>query len=891
MADWFKLSETDVLKELGSCKQGISDKEAKKRLAEYGENVLTEQGRLQWWQVFLSQFKDLLVIILIAAAAVSMLTGDPESAMVIFAVLLLNAALGTVQHLKAEKSLDSLKELSSPEARVIRAGESFSLPSAQVVPGDILILETGDLVAADGRLLEVNGLAVNESSLTGESLSVEKHTKGLRIQEGAVALADRTNMVFSGSLVTSGRAVAVVTATGMNTEIGKIASLMNDTKEKRTPLQVSLDRFSGRLAIAIISICGLVFLLSLYRREPVLDALMFAVALAVAAIPEALSSIVTIVQAMGTQKMAKEQAIIKDLKAVESLGCVSVICSDKTGTLTQNRMSVEKVYVNNTEQEVSWLQLHRNRADVKMFLYGAVLNNNAISRDSGDEGDPMETALLHMAMEAGIQPMQIRFQCPRLGEIPFHSARKLMTTVNQVEKQRLVFVKGAVDVLLKECSHVANPAGGNPSGMSDRIGDNPCGKSGGTSMVPARPLSASDCQRILNQNERWSSKGLRVLALACRPGNEGEDGGLIFLGLTAMLDPPRPESRSAVASARQAGIRPVMITGDHKVTAMAIAERIGIFTPGDVAVTGGELDNMGEEALSGKLEHISVYARVSPEHKIRIVKAWQNRGNIVAMTGDGVNDAPALKKADIGVAMGITGTEVSKDAASMILADDNFATIIKAVANGRNVYRNIKNAIQFLLSGNMAGILCVLYTSLLALPLPFAPVHLLFINLLTDSLPAVAIGMEPPEEVLLKQPPRNPKEGILTASFIRDLLVQGGLIAAATMWAYTIGLHEGGPGRACTMAFSTLTLARLFHGFNCRSSQSIFRLGLGSNLYSVMAFQLGVVLLAAVLFVPGLQIMFAAADLSLSQLTTIISAAFFPTLIIQIHKILKESIH
>ncbi len=912
MADWFEQPEADVLAGLDSGRQGIDSGEAEQRLKEYGENVLEETGRLQWWQVFLAQFKDLLVIILIGAAAVSMLTGDPESAMVIFAVLLLNAVLGTVQHQKAEKSLDSLKRLSSPEARVLRDGRSMTIPSALVVPGDILLLETGDMVAADGRLLEVYGLTVNESSLTGESLGVEKHTGAVRTKDGAVALADRTNMVFSGSLVTSGRAVAVVTATGMNTEIGKIAVLMNDTKEQKTPLQVSLDRFSGHLAIAIIAICGLVFLLSLYRREPVLDALMFAVALAVAAIPEALSSIVTIVQAMGTQKMAKEQAIIKDLKAVESLGCVSVICSDKTGTLTQNRMDVEHVYVNHTEQPPDWLEHARGRSDVRLLLMGAVLNNNA----SGQDGDPMETALFNMAREAGLIPEQVRLQSPRKGEIPFDSRRKLMTTVNEIEGCDVVFVKGAVDVLLKKCTRLANPAAMETSRKAGTAGL--AGEAGlNGAAVPSRTLSSSDRQRILDQNSRWSARGLRVLAFACRPLNdEGKERGnsgfaatkagnsqdrsslsgrlednLVFLGLTAMMDPPRPESRQAVASARQAGIRPVMITGDHKVTAMSIAERIGIFTPGNMAVTGAELDRMEEEDLNRSLEHISVYARVSPEHKIRIVKAWQNRGHIVARTGDCVNDAPALKKADIGVAMGITGTEVSKDAASMILADDNFATIIKAVSNGRNVYRNIKNSIQFLLSGNMAGILCVLYTSLLSLPLPFKPVHLLFINLITDSLPAIAIGMEPPEEGLLKEPPRNPKEGILTASFIRDILVQGALIAAATMWAYTTGLHEGGAGRACTMAFSTLTLARLFHGFNCRSSHSIIRLGLGSNLYSVMAFQLGVVLLAAVLFVPGLQIMFAAADLSLSQLTTLAAAAFLPTLVIQIHKILRESIY
>ena len=904
MADWFEQPEAEVLAGLDSGRQGIDSGQAEQRLKEYGENVLEEAGRLQWWQVFLAQFKDLLVIILIGAAAVSMLTGDPESAMVIFAVLLLNAVLGTVQHQKAEKSLDSLKRLSSPEARVLRDGRSMTIPSALVVPGDILLLETGDMVAADGRLLEVYGLTVNESSLTGESLGVEKHTGAVKAREGTVALADRTNMVFSGSLVTSGRAVAVVTATGMNTEIGKIAVLMNGTKEQKTPLQVSLDRFSGHLAIAIIAICGLVFLLSLYRREPVLDALMFAVALAVAAIPEALSSIVTIVQAMGTQKMAREQAIIKDLKAVESLGCVSVICSDKTGTLTQNRMDVEQVYINHTQQQPSWLENETRRSDVRLLLMAAVLNNNA----SGQDGDPMETALFNMAREAGLIPEQVRLQSPRKGEIPFDSRRKLMTTINEIEGSDIVFVKGAVDVLLKKCTRLANPAAGQKAGTAGP---------GAGAAIPSRTLSSSDRQRILDQNSRWSARGLRVLAFACRPLNEaGKENGnsgyaeakagnsreqsslsgrleddLVFLGLTAMMDPPRPESRQAVASARQAGIRPVMITGDHKVTAMSIAERIGIFAPGNMAVTGAELDRMEEEDLNRNLEHISVYARVSPEHKIRIVRAWQNRGHIVAMTGDGVNDAPALKKADIGVAMGITGTEVSKDAASMILADDNFATIIKAVSNGRNVYRNIKNSIQFLLSGNMAGIFCVLYTSLLSLPLPFKPVHLLFINLITDSLPAIAIGMEPPEEGLLKEPPRNPKEGILTASFIRDILVQGALIAAATMWAYTTGLHEGGAGRACTMAFSTLTLARLFHGFNCRSSHSIIRLGLGSNLYSVMAFQLGVVLLAAVLFVPGLQIMFAAADLSLSQLTTLAAAAFLPTLAIQIHKILRESIY
>ena len=905
MADWFRLSKQETMSQLTTGGQGLDSREAKERLKQYGENVIEEAGRKQWWQVFLEQFKDLLVIILIVAAGISMVTGDPGSAGVIFAVLLLNAVLGTVQHQKAEKSLDSLKSLSSPEARVRRDGRQADIPSSQVVPGDILLLEAGDLVAADARLIEVYGLQVNESSLTGESLNVDKQDtvlgKTRRNGRGAVdkgspaddvPLADRVNMVFSGSLVTGGRGVAVVTATGMDTEIGKIASMMNGTEEHKTPLQISLDRFSGRLAAAIIAISAVVFALSLYRKAQVLDALMFAVALAVAAIPEALSSIVTIVQAMGTQKMAREHAIIKDLKAVESLGCVSVICSDKTGTLTQNRMEVEYACFNHRERDMDWLRENAFRPDVRLLLYGAVLNNDASADPEGqtarDVGEPMELALLHMAAQAGMTPELVRARCPRLGELPFDPRRKLMSTKNQVEDGQIIFVKGALDVLLDRCDRIANPG-------SAKSAVRP-GSGGESAALASRALTAQDRRRIVDQNMNWSSQGLRVLAFACKPAQEipGEkaraEENLIFLGMVAMMDPPRSESRAAVQNARRAGIRTVMITGDHKVTAMAIARRIGIMDETAQALTGAELNAMDDGELSRRLDSISVYARVSPEHKIRIVDAWQKRGSIVAMTGDGVNDAPALKKADIGVAMGITGTEVSKDAASMILADDNFATIIKAVANGRNVYRNIKNAIQFLLSGNMAGILCVLYTSLSALPMPFAPVHLLFINLLTDSLPAIAIGMEPPEEGLLKEPPRNPREGILTRTFVRDILLQGGLIALATMWSYRTGLSTGGAAQASTMAFSTLTLARLFHGFNCRSRHSILHLGFGSNLYSLMAFELGVVLLAAVLFVPGLQVMFAAADLGLYQLLTIGFAAFAPTLVIQSFKMFRESV-
>ena len=865
MKDWYQKDEQEILKELNVTKEGLTAGQAEQLLLEKGENVLKEGKKKSVLAVFAEQFCDLLVVILIAAAVISMFSGNVESTIVIVAVIILNAVLGTVQHEKAKKSLESLKSLSSPSAKVIRGGQKIQIPSANVVPGDILLLEAGDMVAADGRILNNYSLQVNESSLTGESTNVDKEEGTI---DGEMPLADRTNMVYSGSLVTYGRAMVVVTGTGMDTEIGKIASLMNATKEKKTPLQVSLDQFSGRLAAVIMVICAIVFALSLYRKMPVLDSLMFAVALAVAAIPEALSSIVTIVQAMGTQKMAREHAIIKDLKAVESLGCVSVICSDKTGTLTQNRMTVEEVYVNNRLYPPENLNLEN--LVQRYLLYDAVLTNDASCTDGKILGDPTEAALVVMGRKLGISESELRHSMPRIGELPFDSDRKLMTTVHRVDGVRIMFTKGALDILLPRCESILTGEG-------------------------VRPMRENDRQRINEQNLGFSRQGLRVLTFVYRKMGEKEilteksESGYIFLGMTAMMDPPRPESKNAVLNARRAGIRPVMITGDHKITAAAIAEKIGILNEGGIAVSGPELDDMADEELDRNLDRISVYARVSPEHKIRIVSAWQKKGHIVAMTGDGVNDAPALKKADIGVAMGKMGTEVSKDAASMILTDDNFATIIKAVANGRNVYRNIRNAIKFLLSGNMAGILSVLYTSLMALPTPFAPVHLLFINLVTDSLPAIAIGMEKAEPGLLTKKPRNPKEGILTKRFILQILLQGALIAVCTMTAYHTGLATGSEAAASTMAFSTLTLARLFHGFNCRSSHSVFKIGLMSNLYSIMAFEAGVVLLAGVLFVPGLQTLFSVADLSVRQLLTIVIFAVVPTLVIQAFKTVRES--
>lgn len=868
MKTWYRESAENVLRDMGSSRSGLTQQQAEEVRKKAGENVLQEGTGKKAWQVFLEQFQDLLVIILIAAAGISMVSDNVESAVVIFAVILMNAVLGTVQHEKARKSLDSLKSLSSPSAKVIRNGQTLEIPSAQVVPGDLIALEAGDLAVADGRLLECHNLQVNESSLTGESLAVEKQAEAMET-EGAVPLGDQSNMIFSGSLIIQGRAVMVATATGMHTEIGKIAALMNATGEKKTPLQISLDRFSGHLAAVIMGICALVFVLSLYRKMPVLDSLMFAVALAVAAIPEALGSIVTIVQAMGTQRMARENAIIKDLKAVESLGCVSVICSDKTGTLTQNKMTVEEVFADGELMAPGQISMYRKAG--RYLVYGFTLANDARLQGEEGSGDPTELALLEMAARAGADSEELRREMPRLEELPFDSERKLMSTVHMCDGQRVLFTKGAMDVIL------------------DRTGELMT-KNGAIPMTPAWR------QRLQEQNRAWSEKGLRVLAVAYRPLEEMEccspeaENGYVFLGMAAMMDPPRIESRPAVLSARRAGIRPVMITGDHKITAMAIAGKIGIMEEEDLALTGLELDAMKEEELDEKLENISVYARVSPEHKIRIVDAWQRKGCIVAMTGDGVNDAPALKKADIGVAMGITGTEVSKDAASMILTDDNFATIIKAVANGRNVYRNIRHAVQFLLSGNMAGIFSVLYTSLFDLPMPFAPVHLLFINLLTDSLPAIAIGMEPQEDGLLRQPPRDPEEGILTREFLLRILLQGGLIAFCTMTAFHLGLETGGAGTASTMAFAALTLARLFHGFNCRSEHSIAKLGFRGNMWSILAFETGVLLLAAVLFLPGLQVLFAVADLNLRQLVSIVALAVIPTVVIQAGKMIREAL-
>ncbi len=854
-----------VLLETAALKEGLSSARAEELLATHGKNALSEGKKRSILSVFLSQFADLLVIILIAAAIISMVSGNVESTCVIIAVILLNAVLGTVQYVKAQKSLESLKALSSPHAKVLRDGMKKEIPSSEVVPGDILLLEAGDMIAADGRILENASLQVNESALTGESMNVDKRDEDI---DGEVPLGDRVNMVYSSTLVTYGRATVLVTATGMHTEMGKIADLMNATKEKKTPLQVSLDNFSKKLAIAILVICVIVFGLQLAQGTELLDSLLFAVALAVAAIPEALSSIVTIVQAMGTRKMAQDNAIIKELKAVESLGCVSVICSDKTGTLTQNKMTVQDVYADG--RGIKPEEMLTTSLAQKMLLYTAVLDNDAALDGEKIIGDPTEACLLTMAAKAmdGHAVDVWRAQYERIEEVPFDSDRKLMSAKYVIDGKTVVLTKGALDTLLARCESIA--IGGE-----------------------VRPLTDNDREAILAKNEAFSENGLRVLTFAYKedetPLTLETEYGFTFLGLVSMIDPPRPESIGAVADAISAGIKPIMITGDHKVTAKAIAMQIGICGEEDLAVTGPQLDAMSDEELDAQLERIAVYARVSPENKIRIVDAWQRKGYIVSMTGDGVNDAPALKKADIGVAMGITGTEVSKDAAAMILSDDNFATIIKAVESGRNVYRNILNAVKFLLSGNLAAILVVLACSVIpGFTVPFAAVHLLFINLLTDSLPALAIGMEPSDRALLKNKPRPANEGIFTKSFALNLLCFGVLIGAVTMTAYCLGLTQGGAAMASTMAFATLTLARLFHGFNCRSDRSLVSIGVSTNLWSVGAFFVGVLFLTAVLFLPFLHSLFEVQAVNATQALTVLGLAAAPTVLVQLWRMVKE---
>ena len=846
---------SEVMKACETSENGLSHEEIIKRHQQFGYNILDEKKKENPFMIFLKQFQDLLVIILIIAAIISGMSGQIESTIVIVSVIIVNAILGTIQTLKAEKSLDSLKKLSVPKAKVIREGTLQEVDSTELTIGDLVQIEAGDVISGDGRIIECSSLQINESALTGEVESVDKTTD---VITGQVVVGDQKNMVFSSSLVTNGTGRYIVTHIGMQTEIGKIASMLNNAKERKTPLQKSLDDFSGKLSIGIFFISLIVLCLNLFlAKQSLIDSLMIAVALAVAAIPEALSSIVTIVLSMSTQKMVKENAIIKNLNSVESLGCVSVICSDKTGTLTQNKMTPQTIYFYNHLMKIS--ELDNRHHDHSVLLKSCLLCNNAVINGEQRIGDPTELALIDLVHEYTKNDIEFKHTAVRTSELPFDSDRKLMS----ISSLNHIYTKGAPDVIIKRCSTILI------NGIKE-------------------PITKRHLDAIEKENQRCANNGLRVLGFAYKDyrGNQvtlEDEHDFTFIGLVSLMDPPRIESQDAVAKCKIAGIKPIMITGDHVVTARAIATQIGIYEDGDLSIEGYELDKMSEEELDEKLPHISVYARVAPEHKIRIVKAWQKRGDIVAMTGDGVNDAPALKQSDIGVAMGITGTEVSKDAASMILTDDNFSTIVKAVITGRNVYRNIKNSINYLLSGNFAGILCVFIASLLLLPTPFFPVHLLFMNLITDSLPAIAIGMETGKNGVLKEKPRSSSDSILNKQTVLQITFEGIIIAICTMCAYLFGLKQD-PLVASTMAFATICLARLLHGFNCRSNLPLTKIGFYTNRSSIYAFLIGFSLLHVILFVPFMHSLFMIQTISITQLFVIYAFALIPTIIIQTKK-------
>lgn len=864
MDKFYSRTKEELFSYFNSSKDGLKSEELEKISEQYGKNTLKGKEKKTAFAIFLEQFKDFLVIILLVAAAISFFSGNKESTIVILAVITLNAVLGTVQHLKAEESLESLKKMSSAKAKVIRDGNKQEIDSSELLPGDIVLIEAGDVVPSDARVLESHSLMVNESSLTGESESVEKVSELLK--EDKLTVGDQKNMVFSGSLVTYGRGQILVTAIGMKTELGKIASLLDETEEMATPLQRSLEKFGKKLSIAIIILCVIVFFMGIARGVNTLDSLMFAVALAVAAIPEALGSIVTIVLAIGTQKMAKENAIVKKLHSVESLGCISVICSDKTGTLTQNKMTVKHLYVDGKTVLANEIALYSKVEST--LLRNALLCSDAVINNGQEIGDPTEVALVNIGHKYDLKEVEVRERHPRIKELPFDSDRKMMSTLNLIDGEKHLITKGAPDIIIDRAKYILT---------ENEI----------------REITNEDIANVKRANIEFAQNGLRVLAFGMNIISEDRDIGFndennfILIGLISMIDPPREESKEAVKDCIKAGIKPVMITGDYQVTAKAIAKEIGIYKEGDEVLNGVDVEAMTDDELIERVQNISVYARVSPEHKIRIVSAWQSLGKICAMTGDGVNDAPALKKADVGIAMGITGTEVSKDAASMILTDDNFSTIVKSVVTGRNLYANIKNSIRFLLSGNTAGIFAVFYASLMGLPVIFAPVHLLFINLLTDSLPAIAIGMEPSHANVLNDKPRESNAPLLDKTLSSRVLMEGLLIAIVTIVAFYLGYASHDAGVGSTMAFSTLCLARLFHGFNCRGNGSVFKLGFTNNMFSIYAFLLGTSFLYAVLLVPAFHGMFAISDLSTEKFIDINILAFIPTAIIQILKFIK----
>ncbi|WP_237301616.1 cation-translocating P-type ATPase [Vagococcus penaei] len=861
------------MEQTGTSPSGLTEQQATQKLEKDGYNQLKEAPKKSSFRLFLETFKDAMVIVLLVVAIVQMIMGAFVESIVIFAVLMLNSVVSVIQTKKAEGSLDALKSLSAPDANIIRDGKEQSIPAKELVVGDIVILEAGDYVPADGRLMDAGSLKVDEGMLTGESVPVEKTVCDIT---DTVPIGDRKNMVFSGTIVTYGRGQYVVTSTGNHTEIGQVAGLLAGTDEQKTPLQKSLDSFSKKLSIAILVLSLIILGVQLARlfmgdnsgnlTQDIVNAFMFAVAVAVAAIPEALQSIVTIVLSIGTKKMASQNAIIRKLPAVETLGSTSIICTDKTGTLTQNKMTVKDYYLPNKQTGEFNNNPENWSFDERRLVEVAVLANDAKTTEEGAKlGDPTEIALIDFS-DINNQPFrEIQSRSPRINELPFDSDRKLMSTLNKFGEELVMMTKGGPDIVFNRCTSVL---------MNGEV-------------IPMTDDILQDLQR---QNEAFSNRALRVLAFAYKPMGSTDldledENDLIFVGLLAMIDPPREQVFKAVADAKSAGIKTVMITGDHKTTAVAIAREIGIFSDGDMALTGTELDNLTEEELMTSLQKISVYARVSPENKIRIVRAWQNKGHISAMTGDGVNDAPALKQADIGIAMG-TGTDVAKDAAAMVLTDDNFASIVNAISVGRSVYANIKKAIAYLFAGNLGAIIAIIFALVMGWSNPFTALQLLFINLVNDSIPAIALGMEKPEPSIMKYPPRDPNEGIFTGSTLNSVIYRGILIAVMVIIAQWIGMQES-TQMGVAMAFSTLIWSRTLQTLPARSNtQTAIKAGLFSNKAAVLAI-IVCSALYCITIVPQLKSVFSIPqDFGVSHIFTTIGLALIAVVLMEITKVI-----
>ena len=888
---WFNKSVQETEKQLETdVNAGLKSSELVARYEKYGHNELKAKQKKSILVKFLEQFKDFMIIILIIAAIVSGIVGIQEGegitdTIIILIVVVLNAIIGVAQENKAEKSLEALQKMSSHAAKVMRDGKLVVIPSKDLVPGDVVILETGDYIPADLRIVEAVNLKSQESAMTGESVPVEKSAD---VISGEVELGDRKNMLFSSSLITYGRGKGIVVGTGMNTEVGKIAKMIDETDELQTPLQIKLNNLGKTLGIVALVLCAIIFVVgTLYGKEPV-HMFMTAVSLAVAAIPEGLAAVSTIVLAIGVQRMVKRNAIVKKLPAVETLGCASVICSDKTGTLTQNKMTVKKIFVNSRTQSIDEIKDKSNELDY-LVKSGMLCNDTKIAEDGKLTGDPTETALVDMGFTLGYEGYTIE-NYPREFEIPFDSDRKLMTTVHKTEDgQYIVYTKGGVDELLKCCNRYSE----NGEIKSD--------------LEDYKSL-------ILSTNKSMAEKALRVLAFGYKIINHSLtkddmdhlESDLIFVGMCGMIDPPREEVKSAVQKCISAGIKTVMITGDHKITATAIAKELGILKDESEAISGSDLEKMSDEELKSKVRNISVYARVSPEHKVRIVKAWQANGEVVAMTGDGVNDAPALKNADIGCAMGIVGTDVAKEAADVILTDDNFSTIVAAVEEGRRIYDNILKAIAFLLSSNI-GEIVVLFLAIMLTPIlaklfhitnisglePLLPMHILWINLVTDSLPALALAVDPADKNIMKRKPIKNSKGIFSKGMTWRILYQGVWIGLITLIAFVLGLSTEGSSEykimvGQTMAFSVLALSELVHVFNVRNNQeSIFKTNPFNNGKLILAIAVSAGLMLVVLFIPALREIFDLAVLPMDKLFETICLIFSPLLVVEIFKYLK----